>query len=140
MKRVRQGLHEDHRSIFHTAKSLAAQGGSHSPRLRYAMNHVMQDMIDEYRDRGRDDPDMLKVLGKLQRQLPCMFTFLEHRGVEPTNNASERALRYMVVFRKIIGQTKGGSRAMRRLADFATCVLAWRRHGKSVYEEVARLI
>ncbi len=113
----------------------------HSPRLRYAMNHAIQDMIDEYRDRRRDDPDMPRVLGKIQRQqVPCMFAFLEHQDAGPTNNASERALRHMVVLRKIIGQTKGGPRAMRRLADFATCVLAWRRHGKSVYEEVARLI
>ncbi|MCE2498944.1 MAG: transposase, partial [Nitrosopumilaceae archaeon] len=137
---VRQELHEDHRSVFRTAKLLAAQRGAHSPRLRDAMGRVMRDMMDEYRDRGRDDPDMIKVLGKLQRQVSRMFTFLEYPGVDPTNNASERALRYMVVFRKIIGQTKGGPPAMRRLADFATCVLTWRRQGKSVYEEISRLI
>ena len=139
VKRVRQELHEDHKSVFRTAKLLAAQG-AHSPRLRSAMNRVMQDVMDEYRDSGKDDPGMIKVLGKLQRQVSRMFTFLEHPGVDPTNNASERALRYMVVFRKIIGQTKGGPPAMRRLADFATCVLTWRRQGKSVYEEVSRMI
>lgn len=139
VRRVRQELHEDHRSVFHTAKLLDAHG-AHSPRLRRAMNRVMQDMMNKYRYRGKDDPDMIKVLDKLERQIPCMFAFLEHPGVDPTNNASERALRYIVVFRKIIGQTKGGPLAMRRLADFATCVLTWRRQGKSVYEEVARLI
>ena len=81
------------------------------------MSHMVQDMIDGYRGRGMDYPDMLKVLDKLQRQAPRMFAFLEHPGVDPTNNASERALRYMVVFRKIIGQTKGGPAAMRRLGD-----------------------
>ena len=139
IKRVRRELHEDHQSVFHTAKLLAARG-AHSPRLRRAMDRVMQDVLDEYRGRGSNDPDMIKVLDKLQRQAPRMFTFLEHPGVDPTNNASERALRYIVVFRKIIGQTKGGPQAMRRLADFATCVLTWRRQGKSVYDEVARLI
>lgn len=139
VKRVRQELHEDHQSAFHTAKLLAARG-AHSPRLRHDMNRAMRDMMDGYRGRGSNDPDMLKVLDKLERQIPCMFAFLEHPGVDPTNNASERALRYIVVFRKIIGQTKGGPPAMRRLADFATCVLTWRRQGKSVYEEVARLI
>ena len=139
VKRVRRELHEDHKSVFHTAKLLAARG-AHSPRLRRAMDRVMQDMMDEYRHRGSNDPDMIRVLDKLQRQASRMFAFLEHPGVDPTNNASEGALRYIVVFRKIIGQTKGGPRAMRRLADFATCVLTWRRQGKSVYEEVARLI
>ncbi len=139
VKRVRQELHEDHKSVFRTAKLLAARG-AHSPRLRSAMDRVMQDVLDEYRGRGRDDPDMIRVLDKLERQVPCMFAFLEHPGVDPTNNASERVLRYIVVFRKIIGQTKGGPLAMRRLADFATCVLTWRRQDKSVYEEIARLI
>jgi len=139
MKRVRQELYEDHQSIFHMAKQQAAQG-AHSPRLRSAMDLVMQDMIDKYYHMGADDPDMIRVLDKLRRQVPRMFAFLEYHGVDPTNNASERALRYIVVFRKIIGQTKGGPLAMRRLADFATCVLTWRMQGKSVYDEVARLI
>ena len=135
----RRELHEDHKSVFHTAKLLAAHG-ARSSRLRHAMDRVMQDMMDEYRGRGKDDPDMIRVLDKLERQAPRMFAFLEYPGVDPTNNASEGALRYIVVFRKIIGQTKGGPQVMRRLADFATCVLTWRRQGKSVYEEVARLI
>ena len=138
-KRVRQGLHGDRGSVFRTAKLLDAHG-AHSPRLRRAMDRVMQDVMDEYRGRGRDDPGMIRVPDKLERQMPCMFAFPEHPGVDPANNASERALRCIVVFRKIIGQTKGGPPAMRRLADFATCVLTRRRQGKSVYEEVARLI
>ena len=44
---------------------------------------------------------------------------MEHLGVDPTNNASERAL-LTVVFREIVGQTEGGPQAMRRLVDFAT--------------------
>ena len=88
-RRVRQELHEDRKSIFQTARPLAAQG-AHSPRLRYAMSHAVQDMIDRYRGRGRDDPDVIKVPDKLQRQAPRMFAFLEHPGVDPTSNASER--------------------------------------------------
>ena len=139
VKRLRQELHEDHRSVFQTAKLLAEQG-AYSPRQRSAMDLVMYDMLDRYDARGKDDPDMIKVLGKLRRHVPRMFTFLEHPGVDPTNNASERALRYMVVFRKIIGQTKDGALAMRRMDDFATCILTWWMQGKSVYEEVARLV
>ena len=95
--------------------------------------------MDECRYRGKDDRDMNKVLDKLERQAPRMFAFLEPPGVDPTNNASGRALRHTAVFRKIIGQTRGGPPAMRRPADFATCVLTRRRQGKSVHEEVARL-
>ena len=44
-----------------------------------------------------------KLLVRLDRHLPNMFMFLEYSKVDPTNNASERALRCVVVFRKISG-------------------------------------
>ena len=69
-----------------------------------------------------------------------MFVFVEHPGVDPTNNASERALRYYVILRKMSGQTKGGARAMRRLGDFVGCMVTWRNEGKSIMAEVARLV
>ena len=71
------------------------------------------------------------------------LTFPEHPGAGPASNAGEGALRYVVVFQKIIGQAGGGPRAMRRLADFATYTPTCGggvEHGKSMYEEVARLI
>ena len=86
------------------------------------------------------DGDLQKLLARLDRHLPNMFTFLEYSGVEPTNNASERALRYVVVFRKTSGQIKGGCESMKRMSYFVTCVLTWRAHGKSVAQEVAKLI
>ena len=60
--------------------------------------------------------------------------------MEPANSASERALRYYVVFRKIIGQTRGGIRAMRMLGDFISCITTWWNEGKSVMAEVAKLV
>lgn len=30
-----------------------------------------------------------------------LFTFFEHLSIEPTNNSSERALRFSVIFRKV---------------------------------------
>lgn len=71
--------------MFHTAKLLAAQD-VHSLRLRSAMDLVMQDVVDEYRDGVKDDPGMIKVLDNLQWQAPRMFAFLEHPDVDPTSN------------------------------------------------------
>ena len=98
--------------------------------------------MGEYRDSGvGDDPDMSRVPGRLRRQMPCMLAFLEQSGAGPTSNAGKGALLHTVVFRKIIGKTRGGPRAMGWLADFVTRVPTWRRHGKrSVCEEAARLI
>ena len=68
-----------------------------------------------------------------------MSAFLEHSGVDPTDNASERAPRYMVAFQKMMGQ-EGRPPAMGRLGYIATRALTWGRRGKSAYEEVSRLI
>ena len=55
---------------------------------------------------------------------PAFFTFVHEDGVEPTNNAAERALRTAVVWRKIMLGTRSdqGERAVERLLTIArTC-------------------
>ncbi len=135
-KKRRQYL-EDLRFVFKEAKHVARLG-AHSRRQRHVMEDTLADVLDRYC--GTDDADLHKLVMMMYRHLPHLFTFVQYAGVEPTNNASERALRYMVVFRKISGQTKGGSKSMKRLGDFVSCVLTWQNHGKSVAQEVARLI
>ena len=98
----------------------------------------LSDILDGYRSTG--DKRLQKLVARLDRCLLFLFTFLEYQGVEPTNNSSERALRYVVVFRKISGQIKGGWNALKRMSNFVTCVLTWRVHGKCVAEEVVRLV
>ena len=137
--RVRQGPHGDHGPVLHAAESPDAHG-AHPPRLRSAMDRVVRDVLDEYRAGGRGGPGMIRVPDRLERRMPRMFALLEHPGVDPTSNASGRALRYIVAFRRITGQTGGGPGAMGPPADLATCVPTWRRQGRSVHEEAARLI
>jgi transposase len=53
-----------------------------------------------------------------------LWTFVRVEGIEPTNNASERALRHAVIWRRISGGTDsvGGSRFVERmLTVVATC-------------------
>jgi transposase len=62
-----------------------------------------------------------------------LWTFLRVRGIEPTNNAAERALRHAVLWRKISGGTASGwgSRFVERvLSVVATC----RQQGRNVLE------
>jgi transposase len=62
---------------------------------------------------------------------PCLWTFARVEGVEPTNNAAERALRHAVLWRKSSGGTDSaaGSRfAERLLSVVATC----RQQGRHV--------
>jgi transposase len=61
---------------------------------------------------------------ELLRLWDCLWTFTRVAGVEPTNNAAERALRHAVIWRRISGGTdsEGGSRFVERmLSVVATC-------------------
>ena len=62
--------------------------------------------------------------GELLRLWECLWTFTRVEGVEPTNNAAERALRHAVIWRRISGRTdsEAGSRFVERmLSAVATC-------------------
>jgi transposase len=64
---------------------------------------------------------------------PSLWTFARVEGVEPTNNAAERALRHAVIWRRTSGGTdsEAGSRFVERmLTVVATC----RQHGRSVLD------
>jgi transposase len=68
---------------------------------------------------------------ELLRLWDCLWTFTRVEGVEPTNNAAERALRHVVIWRRISGGTDSerGSRFVERmLSVVATC----RQQGRDV--------
>jgi transposase len=75
--------------------------------------------------------------GELLRLWDCLWTFTRVEGVEPTNNAAERALRHAVIWRRIGGGTDSevGSRFVERmLSVVATC----RQQRVSVLEYLTR--
>ena len=58
------------------------------------------------------NPRLTGMCRELYDHREWLWTFLDHEGVEPTNNASERALRHAVIWRKLSfgTQSAGGSR------------------------------
>ncbi|MGH2745811.1 MAG: IS66 family transposase, partial [Thermoleophilaceae bacterium] len=60
---------------------------------------------------------------------PALWTFAEHRGVEPTNNHAERALRGAVIYRKLSlgSQSEQGERRIERLLSVHTTCRLQRR-------------
>lgn len=57
------------------------------------------DLIFKNMDRFSKD-EAGKFARRLLREIDCLWIFLEVAGVEPTNNRTERALRYGVLWRK----------------------------------------
>lgn len=60
---------------------------------------------------------------------PALWTFTDHRGIEPTNNHAERALRGAVIYRKLsLGtQSDDGERRIERLLSVHTTCRLQRR-------------
>ena len=77
------------------------------------------------------DPRAATLCQALDRLWPALWTFVEEDGVEPTNNAAERALRPAVLWRQgsFGTQSDAGARFVERLLTVtATC----RQQGRSV--------
>jgi transposase len=76
------------------------------------------------------------VADELSRNRQWLWTFVDVDGVEPTNNASERALRHAVIWRKLsIGtQSESGSRFVETLL---TVVETCRQQSIDVFDFVA---
>ena len=58
----------------------------------------------------------------LLKAWPALWTFATHKGVEPTNNHAERALRSAVIYRKLClgSQSEGGELRTARLLSAHT--------------------
>ena len=82
-------------------------------------------------------PKSATTCTELLRLWDCLWTFTRVDGVEPTNNAAERALRHAVIWRRISGGTdsEAGSRFVERmLTVVATC----RQQGTGVLDYLTR--
>ena len=131
-------LYRQVQELYCCALDAARKRGSHSAALRRRFESSMRNVLFGYRDAGGTALEPL--VGRLASSLPHLFVFLEHGGVEPTNNASERALRHVVVSRKISGQIKGGQTWMDRWSWFMTCILTWKMKNKSLTDEISKII
>ena len=87
-------------------------------------------LLDEgARSRGYDTPSRCRGILKTE---PAMWTFVEREGIDPTNNAAERALRPVVIHRKtsLGSQSDRGSRYLERSHTVSATL---RRAGRSIH-------
>lgn len=93
--------------------------------LRGAMTSVRSSMTRLLARGVRlDDPHVAGMCRDLLRQYSCLWAFVTVEGVEPTNNASERALRHAVILRSLMLSTKseaGRVLLTRLMSVLATC-------------------
>jgi transposase len=83
----------------------------------------MVHLLAQYRQRGDEAGTMARTL---EREMGSLWTFVVEEGVEPTNNRAERALRFAVLWRKLMQGTyneKGDRWVERMLSLRETCRL-----------------
>lgn len=90
---------------------------------------------------AQDDDRRWRALGReLLKHWPAVFRFVEIDGLEPTNNAAERALRPAVIWRRLTQGTrseKGSNFVARILTTLASCGQQ-RRNPQSYIEAALR--
>jgi len=87
------------------------------------------------------DQEVRVLASALFQHCDRLFAFIEHPGVEPTNNSAERALRHAVIWRKSCfgNQSSKGEVATARLLTVArTCVMQRRNALEFLSESVRR--
>ena len=86
-----------------------------------------------------DDNDAGRLARQMVREIESLWFFLDHEGVEPTNNRAERALRFGVLWRKrsLGTQSEKGNRWVERILSLKeTC----RLRSKSTFQVLVECI
>jgi transposase len=102
--------------------------------IRQAFEASLQRVVELGYQRGERTPwaSTVRTCQQLQKVTDGLWTFLENEGIEPTNNAAERALRQSVIQRKISRvQSRQGAICRSRLLTVTTTV---RQQGRDVWE------
>jgi len=91
--------------------------------------------LKQWIDYAESYKELRKFAVTVRNGIDHWFTFLDHKGVEPTNNRAERALRELVVLRKIIGTLRNekGTRIMERIMS---CISTWKQQGLNTFTEL----
>lgn len=131
-------LAEEHSSakfLYEGLKSIYEKATSKKPPSKDDLILEMKQWTD-YAEGYRE---LRKFAVKLRNGIEHWFTFLDHDEVEPTNNRAERALRELIVQRKIIGTLRNekGTAIMERINS---CFATWKQRGLNPFTELkARL-
>jgi transposase len=103
--------------------------------IRQAFVATLQRVVELGVQRGERTPwaKTVRTCQQILQVADALWTFLETRGIEPTNNAAERALRQSVIQRKISHgvQSRQGAICRSRLLTVTTSL---RQQGRDVWQ------
>jgi transposase len=94
-----------------------------------ALRRELKPILRQHSDKAPRYKYCRGIARNLLKVWPALWTFANHRGIEPTNNHAERALRSSVIYRKLSlgSQSDDGERRIERLLSVhTTCRLQHR--------------
>jgi transposase len=111
-------------AMLRAAIAIQEQKAELGPQTFGDLRQALQRKAVQLLDLPRSQPNEEAVRHRLYKQRDHLFTFLDHEGVEATNNLAERQLRPAVIARKIScgNKTPKGARTWQILTSLAaTC-------------------
>lgn len=121
------------KELFHQWHRFRAGELTH-PGLKRVLT-PLREQIDALWLRGASSghPRLTGMCQELWNHRDWLWTFLEHEGVDPTNNAAERSLRHAVIWRKLSFGTQivKGSRFVETLL---TVIETCRQQSRNVFQ------
>ena len=103
--------------------------------IRQAFVATLQRVVELGTQRGERTPwaRTVRTCQQLLQRSDALWTFLEIQGIEPTNNAAERALRPSVIQRKISHGVQSSSGALCR-SRLLTVTTTLRQQGRDIWD------
>lgn len=129
--------HENLKKVFDTVKRIRG----HPPPLqkRLKLKERLEKRTTEIADTLDSHKEYKTFAVKLRNAIPSLFTCIIHLFVEPTNNKAERALRELIVIRKIIGglRRETGAKTMETITSM---LATWKQQGLPLFPTLKRHI
>ena len=132
-----EGFLTEAAAMLRAAVALQEQKAQCDPQSFSALRQALERKALLLLEAPRSEPREEAVRSRLNKQRDHLFTFLDHDGVDATNNLAERQLRPAVIARKIScgNKTQKGARTWQILASLAaTCA----QRATSFIAELAR--
>jgi transposase len=103
--------------------------------IRRQFESTLQQVVDLGCERGERTPwaTTVRTCRQLVQRKEALWTFLETPGIEPTNNAAERALRPACIHRKVSHGVQSASGAICR-SRLLTVTATLRQQGRDMWE------
>ncbi|MEK6868652.1 MAG: IS66 family transposase [Nanoarchaeota archaeon] len=123
--------HDSAKSLYEGLKKIYEKATGKKPPSKKDIIIEMQQWIDY----AQCYKELRKFAITIGNGIEHWFTFLDYKNVAPTNNRAERALREMIVQRKIMGTLRNekGTTIMERIVS---CIATWKQKGLNPFYEI----